>query len=112
MKELTTQFSLSKKRDILTRNEIGMFTASKILELNAASFKDFATTEEASAAVECLVEQNSKKFTFHKKTEDSPFAQLVKHRYTHTSGLITSDRVLDEQSGARLVPRPLLWRSS
>ena len=49
--------------------------------------------------MECLIEQNSNKIKFDKKTEDSSFAQLVKHRYTHTSGLITNDSVLDEQSG-------------
>ena len=100
MKGLTTQFSVSKKRDISARSEIGIFTAAKLSEFNGANFKDFATTEETSAAMECLFEQNSKKLKFDKKTEDSTFAQLVNHRYTHTSGLITSDSVVDEQCGA------------
>ena len=60
IKELTTQFSVSKKRDTSTRSEIGMFTAAKFWEFSGARFKDFATTEETSAAVECLVEQTPK----------------------------------------------------
>ena len=108
VKEPTTQFSVSKKRDIPTRIEIGMYTAAKILGFNGASFEDFMTTEEASSAVECFVEQNSKKFKFDKNTEDSPFAQLVKHRYTHTWSLIASDSVLTSNL-VRLVPRPPLW---
>ena len=106
MKELTTQFSISKKRDISTRSEMGMFTAAKFLDFNGASFKVFATTEEASAAVECLIEQNSKKFKFDKKTEDSPFAQLVKHRYTRTHRASSPTTACLTSNLARLVPRP------
>ena len=111
MKELTTQFSISKKRDMSTRSEMGMFTAAKILEFNGASFKDFANTEKLPLQWSPWSSRIPRSLNSTRRLRTAPLhswsstATRTHRESSPAKACLTSNR-------ARLVPRPPLCRSS